>query len=84
MDVLRKILFPRSGGSLGRARKWLLAGTRVCTITTGVCLAAGLYHHWYVWVLVAATVTLLAFDLPLAYKEGRLRASRVDGYRDSL
>jgi hypothetical protein len=83
VPLLRKVLFPRSGRSLSRARKWLLAGTRICTVATGVCLATGLYHHWYVWILVAGTIILLAFDLPFAYQEEHRRATRANDYQDS-
>lgn len=67
--VLRKVLFPRSGRSLGIARKWLLAGTRLCTVAIGICLVLG--SAWYIWIPVAGIAACLAADLPLAYRDRR-------------
>jgi hypothetical protein len=75
LRVLRRVMFPRSGRSLGRWRRLLLAGARLSTIAIGICLAAGLYHHWYIWIPVAGVVVLFVVDLPVAYREKRLRAS---------
>ena len=69
--VLYRVVLPRSGASLGPTRRWLLAGTRVSTLVTGICLTLGMYRHWYIWIPVAVTVSLLSLDLPLAYSQKR-------------
>jgi len=66
--MLHRVVFPRSGASLGYARKWLLAGTRISTLAVGICLAFGLYHHWYIWIPIGASMVFLVADVSLAYR----------------
>jgi hypothetical protein len=72
---IRRVMLPRSGASLGRGRRWLLAGTRLSTIAIGVCLVIGV-RQWYVWVVVGAAIGCLVADLPLAYMERRGQQAR--------
>jgi hypothetical protein len=77
LSVVRRVMFPRSGSSLGYARRGLLAGTRVSTIAIGVCLVVGV-HQWWEWVVIGCAVACLVADLPLAYKDRRRASGGVE------
>jgi hypothetical protein len=74
LEILRKLIFPRSGASLSPLRKWLLAGTRLSTVAIGICLVLGV-RQWYFWVPIASALGFLVADLPLAYKDKRAHSS---------
>lgn len=60
------MLSPRSSA---HAHRWLRIGFRLSLLTLGVCLAAGLYHHWYVWVPVGGLAIFFFAELPLTYRD---------------
>src|ERR1700680_221923 len=69
LHVPRRVMFPQSGSSLGHARRWLLAGIRLCTLAIGINLTFGV-HQWYIWIPpVIAGIAFLLADIPFAYRD---------------
>ena len=70
LSVPRRVMFPRSGSSLGRARRWLLAGTRLSTIGIGLCLIFDV-RQWYFWGPIVAGAVFVVTDAVLSYRDKR-------------
>jgi hypothetical protein len=49
----------------------------VSLFTLGVCLAVGLYHHWYVWIPVAGLAIFYFAELPLTFRDKTRSATNV-------
>jgi CHASE2 domain-containing sensor protein len=67
LSIPRRVMFPRSGLSLGYARRWLLAGTRLSTIAIGLCLIFNV-RQWYFWIPIVAAAVFFVGDMALAYR----------------
>jgi hypothetical protein len=70
LSIPRRVMFPHSGSSLGYARRWLLAGTRLSTIAIGLFLVFDV-RQWYFWLPIVASAVFLVTDTVLAYRYKR-------------
>ena len=70
LSIPRRVMFPRSGSSLGYARRWLLAGIRLSTIAIGLCLIFDV-RQWYFWGPIVAGAVFVVTDAVLSYRYKR-------------